>query len=565
MRHMTLRASCAAFIMLAGLTAAHADTYAVLVGINDYQYFGVRDLQYSESDVALMRDTLIQHCDVPPDHIRVLLGKEATRRAIGLAIRVWLAENAGPDDRALFYFAGHGTQLQDDNGDEEDGLDESLWAWDTGILDLTWVRDDDLNRWLSAVPAREKVVILDCCHSGTGSRFLGENRVRAASVPMSEVRITSLETKLEAERAIEAEASAPASSPADMSAFTTPGAGDAVSEFSACLPHQLVVETAQYKHGALTYFLTEGLRGAADDDADGVITLGELQAYSARRIQEHGFPQEPQLYGAEAPSFALVEGPPQAMRGASDATATTPDPPAPADDSPDAWAAPEPTLQVALDANLGGPETTGGVQFARVVEAVASVQGVRVGGDAAPDIVVMATPNDGPAGGIVVRTANPLTGESGAGWEISRDSDVAACADALRPVLRAAAVRKALLAIQNVDSPRRIRQSARAGGVELTTDAAGVLLAVSVADAGAVTVSLGADGSLTLAGDGIAPSRRKAIVVTAGSAPSRLTAGAVIEPEAAWQALKAAIDELAALPTDAWGASAILAEAAARQ
>ncbi|MBT5537269.1 caspase family protein, partial [Candidatus Poribacteria bacterium] len=319
MRHITLRTACAALIMAATLTAARADTYAVLVGINDYQYFGVRDLQYSESDVELMRDTLTRHCGVPPEHIRVLLGKEATRRAIGLAIRVWLAESTQPDDRVLFYFAGHGTQLQDDNGDEEDGLDESLWAWDTGILDLTWVRDDDLNRWLSAVPAREKVVILDCCHSGTGSRFLGENRVRAASVPMSEVRITSLETKLEAEQSIEAEATVPAASPVDMSAFTTPGAGDTVAEFSACLPHQLVVETAQYKHGAMTYFLTEGLRGAADDDADGVITLGELQAYSARRIQEHGFPQEPQLYGTNAESFALVEGPPQAMRGAVDA------------------------------------------------------------------------------------------------------------------------------------------------------------------------------------------------------------------------------------------------------
>lgn len=552
MRQLAGIVACACALVFVGPRAARAETYAVLVGINDYRYFGVRDLQYAESDVELMRDTLARYCDVPADNMRVLLGSDATRRAIGVAIRVWLAEVAGPDDRVLFYFAGHGTQLQDDNGDEADGLDESLWAWDTGILDLTWVRDDDLNRWLSFVKARDKVVILDCCHSGTGSRFLGENQVRAAAAPASEVRITSLESKVEAERAIEADASSAVTALADVGVFTSPGAGDIVAEFAACRPHQLVVETAQYKHGALTYFLTEGLRGAADDDADGAITLGELQTYSARRIQEHGFPQQPQLYGAGAASLALVEGPPLAMRGATEARVKTPT----ASDTDDAprptWEAVSPYLRVGLDDGVGGS------RLARLADALSEINGVRVGGDKAPDIVVMATPGSGPDGGATVRTADPLTGESGQTWEIVSDEDVASCLAGLLPLVRAAAARKALLAIQNVDSPYRIRQAAVGERVRVTCDPTGALIALSVSGDGQLSVATGAAGALLVDAPAAADARSKVVAVASSDAVSTLTNGAVVPPADAWEALRRAGEELASLSPDAWGAAAIL-------
>lgn len=553
MRHLAAIVACAWGLALVGAESAQAETYAVLVGINDYRYFGVRDLRYSESDVELMRDTLTRYCGVPAENMRVLLGRAATRREIGLAIRVWLAEVAGPDDRVLFYFAGHGTQLQDDNGDEEDGLDEALWAWDTGVLDLTWVRDDDLNRWMSFVKAREKVVILDCCHSGTGSRFLGENRVRSASIPASEVRIASLESKLAAEHAIEGGGSV--ASPADVSVFTTPGVGDAVAEFAACRPHQLVVETAQYEHGALTYFLTEGLRGAADDNADGVITLGELQTYSARRIREHGFPQEPQLYGPDASLFALVEGPPPAMRGA---TAEVVEKTVVAGREP-AWAAVSPYLHIAVDDAAGGAGSTGGGRFGRLTDALAELPGVRVGGVGAPDVVVMATPNSGPEGGIVVRTTNPLTGESGPMWELVSDADVSVCAAGLLPLMRAASVRKALLAIENIDSPYRIRQTAAGAATRVAADGAGKLVALSVAADGQLTILAGGSGALLVDAPVAPEARRKVVALASREALSTLVDSSVVNAEDAWETLRQVREELAAMDTETWGAVAILA------
>jgi hypothetical protein len=550
LRQFLIGALCVASLLL-GATTARAETFAVLVGINDYRYFGVRDLRYSESDAELMRDTLIAHCDVPPENIRVLVGREATRRAIGLSIRVWLAERATPDDRVLFYFAGHGTQLQDDNGDEADGLDESLWAWDTGVLDLTWVRDDDLNRWLGMVSAREKIVILDCCHSGTGSRFLGEHSVRAASAPASEVRISSLESRLEAEREI---TGATTDAATDATIFTVPSQESAVAEFAACRPHQLVVETAQYKHGALTYFLTEGMSGAADADVDGVITLGELRTYSARRIQEHGFAQEPQLYGVGAPSFVLVAGPPPTMRGEAtsrDAAGGSTTAPVP----PPVWEGPSPYLRVGVAPGFLPSGDTADPRLAFIFDAVTVVEGIEAPSELPPDVLLTHEALGGSAEGWLVRAVNALTGELHGEWSVTAEAEAEACGAALQSMLRGLAARKALLAIQNIRSPLRVQTTRAADGTEVVTEAGAALFALSVARDGSVR-RLGGTGAASTLG-GVDAAARKAIVI-AGDAPEALRAFSEAPPADAWRAITHLRETLEELPSHAWGAVAIV-------
>jgi uncharacterized caspase-like protein len=294
---------------LAGM--ASAERYAVLVGINDYQFVGMRDLRYAEDDARLMRDALVNLVGVPEANVRLLLGSDATREAIGQAITGWLAERARPDDTALFYFAGHGGQLLDDDRDEADGLDECLWAWDSALLDITLVRDDDLNRWLAAVPASRPVVVLDCCHSGTGSRYLGDNAMRAANVDPASVALSPVEKQAATEiRLRRSGTSGTTSVPVfrlDTYLSELPRANPL--ELSGCRPEQVVVEASQLGHGALTYFAVEGLRGVADADGDGKVTLRELRDYAARRIGEYGFDQDPQLIGEGSETYALVAPP----------------------------------------------------------------------------------------------------------------------------------------------------------------------------------------------------------------------------------------------------------------
>ena len=64
------------------------------------------------------------------------------------------------------HFAGHGTQIRDDDNDEKDRMDESIVPSDfekSGML-----RDDDIKLQLRKFNPKTKVIcVFDCCHSGT--------------------------------------------------------------------------------------------------------------------------------------------------------------------------------------------------------------------------------------------------------------------------------------------------------------------------------------------------------------------------------------------------------------
>jgi hypothetical protein len=102
--------------------------WALLIGISDYINFDDvegGDLHAGASDARLMRDALVLKWRVPEENIRLLVDHQATRAAIEESITGWLASNAGPDDVVTVYFAGQGSQMWDESGDEDDGLDET--------------------------------------------------------------------------------------------------------------------------------------------------------------------------------------------------------------------------------------------------------------------------------------------------------------------------------------------------------------------------------------------------------------------------------------------------------
>lgn len=75
-----------------------------------------------------------------------------------------LVSDAVSGDCLLFAFSGHGSQVNDNNGDEVDGKDEGLYT-----LDNKLIIDDELNliirkRLRTGVTL---FVLTDCCHSGT--------------------------------------------------------------------------------------------------------------------------------------------------------------------------------------------------------------------------------------------------------------------------------------------------------------------------------------------------------------------------------------------------------------
>lgn len=150
---------------------AHADEvprrHALLIGINEY--VSVPDLRGAKNDVSMMRGILSSRFGFRDEDIEVLEDEQATRKGLLDAIER-LAERVGPQDVVYLHYSGHGSQVQDQNGDEEDGRDETLIPHDgrtSGIPDIT---DDELAALLARIDAKQVVVTLDSCHSGTATR-----------------------------------------------------------------------------------------------------------------------------------------------------------------------------------------------------------------------------------------------------------------------------------------------------------------------------------------------------------------------------------------------------------
>jgi len=147
---------------------------ALLVGIDDYREDGL-DMPPGSStgDIANLRRVVEQSFGIPAAGIMVLRDAAASRAGILEAFDRWLISGSRPGDHVLFAYSGHGAQLPDQNGDEEDGKDETLVAWDAargphGPINM--IRDDEIEARLQKLPNRRVTVIIDSCHSGTITR-----------------------------------------------------------------------------------------------------------------------------------------------------------------------------------------------------------------------------------------------------------------------------------------------------------------------------------------------------------------------------------------------------------
>ena len=193
-KHVALTAAVAVLAAFAPHTRPAPTSYALIVGISDYANFGAEiggDLPGARNDAIAYRDVFIAQKGFAPQNVRVLLDGEATRANIIREFKEWLPSVVKPGDLVVFAFAGHGSQMWDTNGDEEDGLDETICPTDVIKGDSrNDIPDDELNALLGGIPTDNVVVILDNCHAGSGTRAVTpfarpRSLARTASVDVS--------------------------------------------------------------------------------------------------------------------------------------------------------------------------------------------------------------------------------------------------------------------------------------------------------------------------------------------------------------------------------------------
>ena len=233
---MRVTRSLRALLVVAGVLAgtggslAHADTerYAVVIGHNS----GAVDeqpLHYAESDAQRFADLLSEIGGVPSENQVVLRGKTAdqVRRAmIATNERIRTGMRPGSDSVLYVYYSGHGDA-------------DALHMGDTRLP----LRE--LESLVRGSPAGIRILVIDSCRSGSITRVKGGS---------------------------------PA--PPLVIATTSPLQGEGMIVLTASTLSEDAQESDQLGGSFFTHYLLSGLRGAADENGDHVITVAELFSYT---------------------------------------------------------------------------------------------------------------------------------------------------------------------------------------------------------------------------------------------------------------------------------------------
>ena len=230
--------------------SSHPATYAVVVGISNYQDEGIPDLRFADKDAEAFAGFLQSPAggSLDEDHLKVLINHKATVAQFAIALD-WLWEVVKEDDRVIIYFSGHGDV-------ERKSITQPgyLLCWDApsrvymagGAFNVR-----DLNDVVSTLSVQNKakvILVTDACRAGklSGSGIGGSQATAAnlAKQYANEIKILS------------------------------------------CQPDEYSIEGEQWGggRGAFSYHLLDGLNGMADRNTDQSVTLMEIRGYLEEKV-----------------------------------------------------------------------------------------------------------------------------------------------------------------------------------------------------------------------------------------------------------------------------------------
>ncbi|HIE29258.1 TPA: hypothetical protein EYP66_18455, partial [Candidatus Poribacteria bacterium] len=258
--------------------------YAVIIGIQNYFDPKIPNLKYAKSDAQAIYDILTDWKvgGFPKENVKLLLDENATLYALKSALGVFLTRHVGKDTTVFIYFAGHGCSDVAPPSKSAEQLDKYIAPYDAEMANLyaTALPMEELAMIFDRMEAERVIFIADTCYSGmVGGRTFQREGFRDVVIEIDDIFLERLS-----------------------------GYGRVV--ITACQANELAMELDELGHGILTYYVLEGLKGNADLDGDGQITLMELYRYIADNVpvkaKEAGGRQTPLLKGEIAGDFPLI-------------------------------------------------------------------------------------------------------------------------------------------------------------------------------------------------------------------------------------------------------------------
>jgi len=237
------------------------DAVAIIIGIQNYKK--IPKSSYSNDDARVFAEYANKILGVKQQNIKVLIDDEADNAEIYRAFQNWLPLKVKKNKTDIFvFYSGHG--LPSDDGNSLYFLPHGA---DRDFISKTAINQSEIIAALQASQPNSVTMFIDSCYSGltrTGDALLASARPIA-------IKSKNVEYPTN---------------------FTV---------ISASSPEQISWSSAELKHGIFSYYLMKGMEGDADENKDGKITVGEMQAYLTDMVPRQALvmnrKQVPQLTG----------------------------------------------------------------------------------------------------------------------------------------------------------------------------------------------------------------------------------------------------------------------------
>jgi hypothetical protein len=242
------------------------DLYGVVVGVSRYGNVSIPKLTFADKDAQDFSAFLnTQNRLFRKIHLTTLLNEQATCTEVKKQLHYGL-RRAGKDDTIVLFLSGHGSDDPTTPGE----YFFLPYDADPQFLEATAVNLTQM-KFMQRLDSRRIVFIADTCHSGG---FSTEGR-KGAEPSLSHLMRRFKESE-----------------------------GRVI--LSSARPDEYSLENPKLGNGVFTYYLLEGLKGKADLNNDGVVTLKEAYDYVYEQTrQETQGVQHPQWEGRVAGEFPL--------------------------------------------------------------------------------------------------------------------------------------------------------------------------------------------------------------------------------------------------------------------
>lgn len=240
-----------------GAAASGAKTWALLVGVSQYNNDQISGLNFPAKDAAGLKEALLDPTigGLKPDQLLLLTNEKATRANIQDGVNNFLKKNVKPGDKVIVFLAGHGVA-------KGVGLDAKSYLLPTDVKGLTTqalqnsaVDLQALAIDLGELPASQFVVFVDACREDpTPGRGLKANA-------MSDVLSRGMQVVPQDEKSESA-------------------------TFFACSVGQRAYEDAKFGHGVFTNWILDGLRKGAVPKSDGSVDMRNLSTYVSQKVSD---------------------------------------------------------------------------------------------------------------------------------------------------------------------------------------------------------------------------------------------------------------------------------------